>query len=154
MPGCSWLLCAHLIECLGSKRVRDLSACQNRSKATPCRLTSSAGVEIRDLPEALALAKGPASPDSSSSVGDTPYSQGSLGKPGAAFQRLYSDGKFEYSRIGDSNFCDQRVIMARSHRPQPYMGVDSLPNPPGVRETSTFVVLLVGGRSPTLAGGL
>jgi hypothetical protein len=49
--------------------VKNLSACQSRSKATQCRLTSSARIGFRDLPEALALARGPASPDSSTSDG-------------------------------------------------------------------------------------
>jgi hypothetical protein len=49
---------------LGVKHARDLAACLSCPKAAQRLLASSAGIGFRDLPEALAFARGPASPDS------------------------------------------------------------------------------------------
>ena len=77
-----------LCGCLEVKYARDRMACQSRPKAAPFLLASSTKIGFRDLPEALACARGLASPDSSPSVGGCPL------LPRSTYRQLYSDNRF------------------------------------------------------------
>lgn len=64
--------CDNIDGCRRVSNARDLAACQIRLKATQHLLASSVVNGFRDLPEAIAFAKGPTSPDSAHGIGGRP----------------------------------------------------------------------------------